>query len=296
MIPGDNYLEVSSGDGDEIILLLSHNEKLYVFKRRSLQIVQVGEDEDQSLASSAIGGIFKKHHAVATNIGILWANEYGVFLNNGEETENLTTGKVNDFILENDKDFIVGNSPKFNRVYILSSTQKNQSKLLYMIDTKDKTWWKSVGSAETAVAYTNFILDKDMNLTIMKDIDNSGNVIRQEWDPTPTAQPVLLEVGDLNLDGVTSRKQLYSIVTIAKNAGSLSIVAEQTTPDGNKSTINLTPANLSNASNGYGKVEHKVQTDTAEDLLFANATISGTAAANMEIHSISFIYRDKGVK
>ena len=297
MIPFDNYLDVAAGDGDEIVSLLTHNEQLYVFKKRSLQVVSVGEESDETVATSAIGGIDNKHHAIPTNIGIIWANEYGVFLHGEGTVENLIQGKVNDFGLSNSDRFAVGYSPRYNRVFILSSTKASVPKVLHMIDTNDKTWWRSVGSATTASPYSNFMTDKDMKLTCLKDI-NSGSwgVIRQEWKPESISQDVLFEVGDLNLDGVTSNKQLYSIITVAKNAGALQIVAEQTKPDGSKSSITLTPSTLSSSPTGFGRVEHKVQTNTAEDLLFANATISGTADANMEVHSVSFIYRDKGVK
>jgi len=297
MIPFDNYLDVAAGDGDEIVSLLTHNEQLYVFKKRSLQVVSVGEDNDETVATSAIGGIDNKHHAIATNIGIIWANEYGVFLHGDGQVENLIQGKVNDFGLNNSDRFTVGYSPRYNRVFIMSSTSKAVPKTLHMIDTNEKTWWRSVGSAATNSVYSNFMTDKDMKLTCLKDIDaGAWTVIRQEWNPQSVSQNVLFEVGDLNLDGVTSNKQLYSIITVAKNAGSLNIVAEQTKPDGTKSTLTLTPSSLSASPTGYGRVEHVVQVNTAEDLLFANATISGTADAAMEVHSVSFIYRDKGVK
>jgi hypothetical protein len=297
MVPKDNYIDMTTGDGDEIVKLLTYSGKLYVFKKRKLEIVEVEEETDSITNTFATGGVESKHHAVVTSIGCIWANEFGVFLHDGSAITNLIFGKVNTFSLNNTDNFVVGYSPRDGRVYILDKTVTSQAKTLWMIDIETKTWWISNTQFETAFAYSNFSVDKNLQLIWMKDVkNNASGMIQEYWNNLPAGQDVSFEIGDLNLDGVTSNKQLYSVVVSAKNAGSLTITGNYTAPNGTQTSLSFGTSTLSSSSTGFGRTTHIVTPNTAEDITFVSVTISGTAVAGTEIHSVSFVYRDKGVK
>ena len=93
MVPDDNYLEVTP-DGDEIILLLGYQENLFIFKKNSLIVATVGEDEDSVVDQVPIGGISRKQQACVTTSGVVFANENGAFLHDGSELTKLTRSKI----------------------------------------------------------------------------------------------------------------------------------------------------------------------------------------------------------
>mgnify|MGYP003132468334 CR=1 FL=1 len=93
MIPDDNYLEVTP-DGDEIILLLGYQENLFIFKRNSLIVAKVGEEEDSVIDQIPIGGISRKQQACVTANGVVWANANGAFMHDGSELTKLTRSKI----------------------------------------------------------------------------------------------------------------------------------------------------------------------------------------------------------
>jgi hypothetical protein len=85
----ERRLELDINDGDEIIKLKSFSDKLFVFKRYSLYIIGISGGIEYVEAIMPGYGIPSRFAVTMTESGLLWFNEYGIFLHDGRQIVNL---------------------------------------------------------------------------------------------------------------------------------------------------------------------------------------------------------------
>ena len=96
VFPESNFLDVTPSDGDEIVKLETFQDKVLVFKRQTLFVVNYSADIGDYLdATFPFMGIRHRGHSFPTAHGIVFMNDLGVHLYNGETVLNLT-GKMPD--------------------------------------------------------------------------------------------------------------------------------------------------------------------------------------------------------
>jgi hypothetical protein len=96
VFPESNFLDVTPNDGDEIVKLETFQDKVLVFKRQSLFVVNYSADIGDYLDSThPFMGIRHRGHSFPTAHGIVFMNDLGVHLYNGETITTLT-GKMQD--------------------------------------------------------------------------------------------------------------------------------------------------------------------------------------------------------
>ena len=96
VFPESNFLDVTPNDGDEIVKLETFQDKVLVFKRQTLFVVNYSADIGDYLdATFPFMGIRNRGHSFPTAHGIAFMNDLGVHLYNGETVLNLT-GKMPD--------------------------------------------------------------------------------------------------------------------------------------------------------------------------------------------------------
>ena len=92
------YLDYDGAiEDDPIIELDNYNDKLIVFKRYSIHIVnppEAGELQTVPLMILESNGIRKKHHVIKSYQGIAWFNKYGLWFFDGKTTENLLEKEI----------------------------------------------------------------------------------------------------------------------------------------------------------------------------------------------------------
>tara|TARA_Y100001938_G_C8100664_1_gene441452 strand:+ start:8191 stop:9816 length:1626 start_codon:yes stop_codon:yes gene_type:complete len=94
--PESNFIPVTPNDGDEIVKLETFADKVLVFKRKSLFVVNYSPDMGDYLdATFPFMGIRKMSHSFPTAHGIVFMNDLGVHLYDGTKVVTLT-GKMND--------------------------------------------------------------------------------------------------------------------------------------------------------------------------------------------------------
>ncbi len=94
--PSNNRLDVAVDDGDSIVNLLSYDLMIFQFKRNVVYIISIDPNTGfESLAKTLKGvGINNKNAATETAAGIVWVNESGCYMYDGEKLNNLMRGQI----------------------------------------------------------------------------------------------------------------------------------------------------------------------------------------------------------
>ena len=96
VFPASNFLDVTPNDGDFIVKLETFQDKVLVFKRESLFVVNYSADIGDYLDDTfPYMGISHRGHSFPTAHGIVFMNELGVHLYDGKQVRTLT-GKMQD--------------------------------------------------------------------------------------------------------------------------------------------------------------------------------------------------------
>ena len=99
VFPASNFIDVTPNDGDSIIKLETFADKVLVFKKRKLFIVSYSETVGDYLDQTYdFMGIVQPGHSFPTAHGIVFMNNLGVHLYDGETVRTLT-GKKEDIAL-----------------------------------------------------------------------------------------------------------------------------------------------------------------------------------------------------
>lgn len=181
VFPSYNFLELEIGDGDEVTALAGFTDRLFVFKRRTLYIVNVSnatetgwylEDTVQNM------GVYAPYQVADTERGLAWVNEYGLFYFNGEGIQELSK-KIDRDIWETDVGYksIIGFDP-IKRKIIVTTDYESDGGYIYSFDTDSITEFTHLTSEITKL--TNYITDKYGELLIINDISAASISERDE--------------------------------------------------------------------------------------------------------------------
>jgi len=93
---GDYIIDVTQGDGDEIVKLEAYADRILQFKKRTLYIINVGGGLGEEFLESQHRnmGVENPSQTCMTEYGVAWVNAHGVFLYDGQNITDLTREKL----------------------------------------------------------------------------------------------------------------------------------------------------------------------------------------------------------
>ena len=169
VFPTSNFIDIGVNDGDEFIKLESFADRLFAYKKNKLYIINIsgGADTLWYLESEySTLGIESPNSVVKVDIGIMWANENGLYLYDGQSVSNLQN-KIDD---QTWFDFCTGDTlmisylPRKKEIIVMEgSTTTNTDAYIYHIDTKSFVFVDNL--FPTGFTYTNLILDNFGQIT-----------------------------------------------------------------------------------------------------------------------------------
>ena len=217
MFPEDNILVVTENDGDEIVALEAFNDRLLEFKNKVLNIINISGSTEYLEASFRHMGI-RGHNAVCkSNLGVVFANENGMYIYTGEgEPANLTT-KVS---TADWTTFIDGKPDKLMCFYVPEKEQVGvvngykqspyyQDIYLFDLTTKSITRGQSIIDLERD--YSNFTYD---------DVNNKCIWLNQDFHASTAQLTVNTFDNTLTTAGVT-----HAALSAATTGGETDIAA-----------------------------------------------------------------------
>lgn len=96
--PYHNFIEAAVADSDVYIALESYADRLLAYKTKSLDIINIsGDDRNWFLEDSKeYQGVLHREAVKKTQYGVIWVNQHGLHLYNGQSITNLKDNKISD--------------------------------------------------------------------------------------------------------------------------------------------------------------------------------------------------------
>ena len=301
--PQTYFIDIGANDGDEIVKLLEFRDRLFVYKKNKLFIINISSNTDAGwyLEGEFLNrGVTNPNAVVKTDLGVLWANEHGLFaFSNGIQ-------KLSEVIKEetwraniNDDKLLVGFIPKRNQVIVVKDAS-NMTDEGYIYDLQTKSFVNidednvlSTGGAADNRPISNFVLINNELCTFVDDSSNSDNnnkLLFFDVD-TDSAQTIDIRTPEVTSGLESVDKKYYSVYITYKNNGSgLQLKAKY-----NDTTF----ANIFNDSNLLNSSSLITQEYVITTPVFKKSIqlqIVGSTATDFEIQDITIIVRPKGVR
>lgn len=248
-LPFQNYIDVATQDGDEIIHLDYHKDMLFQFKRKKVFIINLSEEYEYLQDTFEDIGVSDSSQVCKTKDGIYWINPRGCFFYNGEELVNLIQGKIpskentGDFsknLINNDVKWdinednypSIGYISKHNKLVIFSSTLKSDSKIEgYIYNVNTSSWSMFYDRIGKDSRKSNFFNDSYGNLSWIEQKENQVGVIRKwssqsvatnesENDATEEGKQFKIVTKDFDFGNSGLRKKIYKVYITYKSMDS----------------------------------------------------------------------------
>lgn len=314
----DDRLEVIRGDGDSIVKLESYADRLLVFKKRKLYIINIAQEVEFVEAQLDFMGVDHPAHVTRTEYGIVWFNTTGAWLYDGNNVVDIfadrqepSRRKIN---LSTFRSFLsttpqLAYDARFKKVILVAgsttpaspTSAANINMMIY--DLRTSSWSKVVGGfgKNSQLICTNFVTDwSGFPITVKNDQDQLGMLTWQSSGSTSSSNLNILS-GDLDFGEPGTKKNLvamhitykgsnlkpyfYPTLTSGSTIGTQyfeTTANSQILPTATTyKTVRMTPVNP-----GYAKNMDSIQ--------IGIASATSTAATSYTINDISLVYRKKG--
>jgi hypothetical protein len=241
---GDYIIDVTKGDGDEIVKLEAYADRILQFKKRTLYIINAGGGlGDEFLESQHKNmGVENPSQTCMTEYGVAWVNSHGVFLYDGQEITDLTLNKLQMTntaaphrpralnIIESDIPTI-GYHPdnKWLIVNVASNISSSFEAEAWIHDFKNGSWTYSQEFSADADYKTNMIWTPDNNLVFAAGTNSSNtpDFFKYRYSSANvTSGNLLLLTKDFNLGAPGVKKKLRSVYVTYAAAANTKIEAD----------------------------------------------------------------------
>ena len=296
IFPTSNYIDIGVNDGDEFIKLEAFADRLFAYKKNKLYIINIsgGGDTQWFLESEYSSlGIKSQNATTKVDIGIIWANENGLYLYDGQRVTNLQN-KINDqtwYDFCKGSKLMIGFLPKKKEIVIIKSSDSSSASAInndaYIYHMETKSFVYVTNFLPDNYSFSNMILDSEGNLTV---ISSAGFYSYDGTQEDTTVARATFKHEDLK-DTRTMKKMYNILVNYTSTAG-------QTTPF-NYKYINSSGVETSGTFDGDIAVS---TTQKVQSFAFNEAGTPITAQSveigfdpltdgKWEINDISLVYR-----
>jgi len=169
--PTSFYIDILPNDGDKVIAVQFFADRLLVFKKEKLYIVNVAHGSDTGWFiedTKSYMGVKTPAATFRTDYGIVWVNENGCFIFNGETVINLIqyveSGmqqykiKPSTWATFITDDAVVGFDPQTKKIIVVGDADAATG-YCYIYDTATRSWWKGDKfSQDASHLMTNFAI------------------------------------------------------------------------------------------------------------------------------------------
>ena len=318
VFPESRKIEVITADGDEIVKLEEHADRLLQYKKDNLDIINISQDEFLE-SSHKHKGVLIPAAVCKTDFGVAWVNRFGCYFYNGEQILNLLEPEGLKVISTDEwESFTTDNStitylPKKRQVMVLKDCTSTSEGELFIYDFPTQSWsfanTTPDGTVITdSVNRTNFAIDFNGDVTFMH-----GTELFLKWsDTSSTNQTIQYASKDIDFGAAGLKKKIYNVkVTYKGNASSLLLMyavnGETDTANDLLQFINPDDGNvdsspLADKSSAANMEEWHVAelkpavSSQANNIYSFRLVASGVVGQTFAIKDITIIYRLKTIK
>ena len=295
MFTKDGMLETSIRDGDSIIKLETYADRLLIFKKNKMELLNVSREIEFLEDTFANKGVSNNTSTCITDFGIAWVNEFGCYLYDGQKVHNLLEKEGRQIIKESTwATFIsspmIGYLPKKRQLIVVDDVSTAGSGFIYLYDLVTRSWTKGSSATFANQIKTNFITDWNGDLV---HAHTNGTVVKWD-DSSSTSAAVDIRTKDIDFQNPGQVKRIYKFYITHR--GSASNIQLAYSIDGNAGTFTEAGSELSATSPTTDWTTTTIAPSSAFNCysLVLKLFSDGTTPANFEINDITIVYRLKG--
>jgi len=291
--PATHKMDVAANDGDQITALEGFGDRLLVFKRKSVYVINVAQDGTEFVENKFTDlGVLSQTQVVETEYGICWINKKGLYIYRENQAINLVEQLLSPYSgrritpnmrwnVDDTKSPAITYIPTAKKLLISLGFQDNYSNDGWIYDFVKKSL-SFVGGALGNWSYkrSNFIVD-DSGIPHFAQLDSTTLSTLRWEDEQQSNTEFSLFFKDLDFGQPNVRKKIYKAFLSFRSKGVTNVLATYCT-DGNYGeslAFSTTPASVGSGgelvetssgtselvSGSVFKINHPVETLPAGD-------------------------------
>ena len=306
------YVDVAINDGEAVTALASFGDMLLQFKERTMYLINCTQEIEYLEDTAKFRGVWGQAAVVETDAGIVWVNEYGLFMFDGKEIVSLIDKKID----PENWNSVIGSKPVIGYVpldrHVLVVGDSDSSSSGYTYSLRSQGFNRVTNSTGAGNLFTSDMTNiVSSNAGVLSWYQDSGNTVTEyKWDAATGGVYVDIQSRDQDFKDPARRKMVKNVYltykvpsfTVLGDLNSNTTVTVSSVPSGMIAGMTVTgtdiPANttiasvtnsttfvLSNAATGGGdetltvtgllpEVKYRVDGNTTEYSF--NAALAGT--------------------
>tara|TARA_R100001015_G_C4634396_1_gene200834 strand:+ start:391 stop:3210 length:2820 start_codon:yes stop_codon:yes gene_type:complete len=237
-----NQIDVIAADGDEITHLEGFGDRLFIFKRNSLVVINTAGQSGEFIEATMPNlGVSDSRKVCKAEGGLVWMNTQGLYFFDGKNTTNLIEGKFDPTVWSgytglNSNVSCIGYSPLDKKLNILIyRIPAANYGYVYDFETKAFFYQSATFSLSSSNAYNSNMVTLPITneLVIAEATDSTTAVDFKKWSQAPQnslananvieGMGVTLRTKDIDFGEPGVRKKIYKVyITYKTGAGSSS--------------------------------------------------------------------------
>ena len=295
----NGLLEASVNDGDSIVKLEAYADRLLIFKKNKLELLNISQEIEFLEDTFAHKGVSHPAATCKTDFGIAWVNDKGCYLYDGQKVDNLLEKKGRQIIKESDwatfttNEPMIGYIPKKRQLLVVDDNSTTGTGKTFLYDMVTQSWVKGAAATITSQALTNFVTDWNGDL-VHAHTSDTGTVVK--WsDAAESSTCVDIKTKDIDFGQPAQTKRIYKFYVTHR--GSASNIQLSYATNGDQDTYTEAGSELPVTSAVTDWVTTTLTPSTAPfscTSLRLRLFSDGTTPANFEINDITIVFRVKG--
>jgi len=302
----DNRLEVVPNDGESIIHMEEYADRILIFKNRTLYILNVAQDIEFLEGQFDNRGAAQSAHVARTEYGIVWFNENGCFLYNGNEILDLfmdlrdpNRRRIN---LNNWRSFL-GSSPGIGydasdkKIIVADNLAQSSSSVSLMVYSVTNGSWTKVTNSGINVAGSNATnMATDWNGDLVTFASTGDSIYYDRWidSSLSSSSSIFLQTKDYDFGNPGVRKNFYANILTFKNGANLTL---QYSKNGTTELFNMDSSRLS-STGGASYVTRSFNPENSTDAINWNSIMftlksTGSVSSAFVLNDAEIIARKK---
>lgn len=289
--PEMNTIEAAKGDADHYIAIESYADRLLVFKRKSMDIINISGESHNWFLEDTKQYVGVEHHAAVqkTQYGIIWANFNGLFLYDGSTIKDLTENKIDDktwYTYISSNSIILYDEIK-SLVYVIQNCASDGD--AYMVDLKKNNFTFLADFAQDGI--TNPVATNiTTNGQILVGYDaGSGVEFYQFYLTAQAQQQVEFETKELDFGVPNKQKKLYAVYITYKSNADISAKFKYSI-NGGVSWVAFSSGSSATSTTTWQKGKWSLTTPVTSSKFMLQLDTT-TTSATVWINDIGFEYR-----
>ena len=219
--PNTKFLDIGADDGESFTAIEGFGGMLFAFKDTNMYIINVqsGSPAGWGLAGKYdYMGVKSPSSVAKTELGIVWANEYGCYISSGQGVQKLTNS-ISDTtwatFIDNTDPSLVSYEP--NEKNIIVQGDSNGSNDLYVFNLPTKSWIRQNNNLTSTYNVNTNTTIHNGKVTTAGYNASERKIYVFQWDTTTASQAFILHTKDFDFGSPNLKKKIYSVVITLNN-------------------------------------------------------------------------------